>query len=64
MLKDLKDYQKPGLWLAVVDKNHRLKVAGAAKDPQKALDEARKKGFADASLMKSSLRYASFIPTL
>lgn len=60
MLQDITDYQKPGLWLAVVTKDNKLKVATAAKDPQKALEGARQRGFLDASLMRSASRYASF----
>ena len=64
MLKDLTAYQKTGFWLAVVTKGDKIKVVSAAKKPELALQEAQKRGFEDATLMKSARRYAAWIPAL
>lgn len=61
-MKDLKEFKKPGLWLAVVTRKQRIKVVSTAKNPKKALETAQQAGFQDASLMMSSSRYASWAP--
>ena len=62
-MKDLQDFKKPGLWLAVITRKQKIKVVATAKTPQKALETAQQAGFQDASLMMSSSRYASWAPT-
>lgn len=61
MLKDLKEFTRKSLWLAVVMRRNKMKVAASSKDPQEALKKAKEKGYAEASLIKSSDRYASWV---
>lgn len=61
MLKDLKKFTRKGLWLAVVNRRNKMKVAASSKNPIKALEKAKEDGYTDASLIKSSERYASWV---
>ncbi|HKZ35659.1 MAG TPA: hypothetical protein VJ242_02995 [Patescibacteria group bacterium] len=59
-MKDLKQFSKPGLWLAVIVKNKTIKVISAEKSPDKALKKAKDKGFKQVSMMRSAHRYGSW----
>ena len=60
-LKDLRDYNKPGMWLAVITQKQKMKVVAAAKNPKKALQEAIDSGFGEAALIQSATHYAAWI---
>ena len=57
-LQSLDKFRRDGLWLAVVSKRNNLLVAAAAKTIDLALERARKLGWKDAAVMKSSNEYA------
>ena len=61
ILKELKDYQKKGLWLAVVTKKQKMKVVAASPKPETALREAHEAGFLDAALIQSASNYAAWV---
>lgn len=59
-MKDINQFSKPGLWLAVIVKNKTLKVVSAEKSPDKAFKKAKEKGFKQVSMMQSAVRYGSW----
>lgn len=61
LTKRLSPYAKKKLWVALSPENY--KVVGAGKDPEKALNEAKKRKIKSPILLQALLDYSGFIPS-
>lgn len=61
-LQSLDKFRRSGFWLAVVSQRNTLGVAAAGKTISSALEKAKKLGWKDPAIIKSSEEYALLAP--